>query len=177
MKQFNLSLILIVLLLSFIANYSWADVDEGVRAIGSGDYAKAMKIFKADGSAVAQLNIGVMYLQGQGVRKDMREANKWFLKAAIRGNTQAQNNIAYSYLEGIGIQKDEREAVKWFRKAAEQGDSQAQANLGGCYLLGRGIIIDIQEAKKWFRKAAEQGNKYGEKGLQMVEEAEKAVKN
>ncbi|WP_295388321.1 tetratricopeptide repeat protein, partial [Thiolapillus sp.] len=70
--------------------------------------------------------LGVMYAEGQGVRQDLKEAVKWYRRAAEQGYALAQYNLGVIYNNGQGVQQDKKEAVKWFRKAAEQGYASAQ---------------------------------------------------
>ncbi len=46
------------------------------------------------GNAQAQFNLGVMYVQGEGVPKDDAKAVKWYQKAAAQGHADAQFNLA-----------------------------------------------------------------------------------
>jgi len=110
------------------------------------------------GDATAQHNLGVCYEYGKGVKKDLREAVKYYRKAAEQGIFQAQFALGTCYANGEGVGQDPDEAVKWYRKAAEQGDAKAQFNLGCSYADGQGVEKDEREAVKWFRKAAEQGD-------------------
>ena len=109
------------------------------------------------GNSSAQYNLGVLYDNGRGVRKDYKEAVKWYRKAAEQGLAGAQNNLGVLYDNGQGVRKDYKEAVKWYRKSAEQGYSKAQSNLGMMYAKGKGVLQDYKEAVKWYRKSAEQG--------------------
>jgi len=109
------------------------------------------------GDAKAQDNLGVMYMNGQGVTKDYVEAVKWFRKSAEQGHTEAQCDLGLMYIKGWGVPKDEAKAAEWFRKSAEQGYAEAQCNLGFMYINGQGVTKDYVEAVKWSRKAAEQG--------------------
>jgi TPR repeat protein len=114
---------------------------------------------KADeGDAVAQCDLGFMYIDGQGVTKDYAEAAKWLRKAADQNNALAQYNLGAAYASGSGVVKDETEALKWFRKAAEQNNADAQHNLGVIYAQGTIVPQNLAEALKWLRKAAEQNN-------------------
>ena len=47
----------------------------------------------AQGNAAAQFNLGVMYENGRGVRRDDAEAVKWYRQAAAQGLAQAQFNL------------------------------------------------------------------------------------
>ncbi|WP_419591592.1 tetratricopeptide repeat protein, partial [Thiolapillus sp.] len=74
--------------------------------------------------------LGVMYAEGQGVRQDLKEAVKWYRRAAEQGYALAQYNLGLMYANGRGVRQDFKEAVKWYQKAAEQGLPKAQVNLG-----------------------------------------------
>ena len=110
------------------------------------------------GDPRAQCYLGYYYEMGEGVKKDAREAVRWYRKAAEQGDACAQSNLGTCYREGQGVEKDAREAVRWYRKAAEQGNADAQIHLGWCYTNGHGVEKDTSEAVKWYRKAAEQGH-------------------
>ena len=73
------------------------------------DYATAIRGFLVhaeQGTAEAQLNLGLMYALGQGVLKDDAEAVKWFRPVAERGNAQGQLNLGAMYARGEGVLKD-----------------------------------------------------------------------
>lgn len=108
------------------------------------------------GSIKAINGLGVCYLKGRGVSKNISEALKLFRKAAAQGDPNGQNNIGDCYLTGVGVNRDYAEAIKWFRKAAAQGNALAQNNLGFCYTRGLGVNQSYTEARKWYEKAAAQ---------------------
>ncbi len=138
-----------------------AGFDEGLDAYHRGDYATALREWRPlakQGDAKAQSNLGVMYVNGEGVSQDDREAVKWYRRAAKQGNTKAQFNLGFMYNNGKGVPRDDREAVKWYRRAAEQGYANAQHNLGFMYTEGRGVPQDYVQAHLWFNLAAAQGN-------------------
>ena len=80
----------------------------------------------AQGYAIAQNNLGVMYDNGEGVPQDAAEALKWYRKAAEQGYAKAQYNLGAMYYIGDGVPQDYAEAVKWIRKAAKQGHDGAR---------------------------------------------------
>ena len=81
------------------------------------------------GDADAQVNLGWMYANGQGVTKDEVEAVKWFRKAADQGNAPAQYNLGNMYRTGQGVAKDEVEAYKWWLLAGAQGNEHAKKKI------------------------------------------------
>ncbi len=124
------------------------------------DYRTAFAGFKKlaeQGLAIAQINLGLMYADGEGVPKNEQQAVAWYRKAAEQGSATAQMSLGVMYADGRGVPKDEQQAAAWYRKAAEQGLASAQSILGVRYLKGRGVPKDEQQAVVWFRKAAEQG--------------------
>ena len=110
------------------------------------------------GDAVAQVSLGDMYSNGQGVGQNYNEALRWYRMAAEQGNTAAQLSITMLYGEGHLGPDDSGEAVKWCRKAAEQGNASAQLRLGMMYEEGKSLPQDYREAVNWYRKAALQGD-------------------
>ena len=91
------------------------------------------------GNASAQVNLGVMYRNGQGVPQDDVQAVKWTRLAADQGNASAQVNLGLMYRNGQGVPQDDAQAVKWYRLAADQGYKPAQLALGLMYENGRGV--------------------------------------
>jgi hypothetical protein len=140
--------------------YVVADYTDGFDAYNRGDYATAyeewLPLAKL-GSAIAQTNLGIMYLQRRVAQQGYKEAFKWFRLAAEQGYANAQYNLGVMYHKGAGVRQDYKEVFKWFRLAAEQGIAEAQNNLGNMYTKGQGVRQDYKEAVKWFRLAAEQG--------------------
>ena len=124
------------------------------------DFKETFQVAK-QGNAKAQYNLGGMYYNGQGVRKDYAQAVQWYRKAAEQGYAVAQYNLGQMYREGQGVRKDYVEAVKWYRKAAEQGFAKAQYNLGLMYAKGEGVRQNYKIAKEWFGKACDNGLQQG----------------
>jgi uncharacterized protein len=117
------------------------------------------------GDPKAQLTLGGLYEQGDGVSTNISEAIKWWRKSASRGNVDAQVVLGQTYFYGTEIAQDQTEGLKWYRKAAEQGSAFAQYNLGNFYNSGNGVVKDEVEAVKWYRKAAIQGDAESERDL------------
>ena len=69
------------------------DLEVGVEAWGRGDYDTALKEFRLlaeQGHTEAQMNLGIMYSQGQGVPKDSVQAYRWCILAAGQGDDLAE---------------------------------------------------------------------------------------
>ena len=119
------------------------------------------------GDIESQVDLGLNYCMGIGVKRDYKKAFKILSAAAEKGHSDAQYNLGLLYLNGHGVKKNTADAIKWYRKAAEQGNSLAQFNLGVCYDTGEGVPRDEVEAAKWYRKAAEKAERDRKKALKM----------
>ncbi|RKY26624.1 MAG: hypothetical protein DRP83_03880, partial [Planctomycetota bacterium] len=109
------------------------------------------------GNADAMVDLGMIYVRGQGVPQDYQEAANWFRKAAKKGNAVAMAMLGAMHSDGQGMPQDYRKAAGWYRKAAEKGSAFAMASLGSLYSLGHGVSQDYREAVKWYHQAAEKG--------------------
>ena len=104
--------------------------------------------------APAQLNLGIMYLRGEGVKADMGEGRKWLEKAAHLGDNRA------SYALAMIDEKQQRlvDAYKWYDLSSRDGmlddtiRGKAQAKIGQLAL--NLSSSDIEKAKTsaddWF---------------------------
>lgn len=93
-------------------------------------------------------------------QKDYKNAMKWFLKAADKGNTRAMHVIGYSYQTGQMVQQDYQQAMQWYLKAADKGNTDAMITIGYLYEIGQIVQQDYQQAMKWYLKSADKGNSY-----------------
>ena len=91
--------------------------------------AEAIKAAAEAGHAFSQANLGVMYINGNGVPQDYKLAVKWYMKSAEQGHVQAQVNLGTIYYAGEGVRQNYKLAAKWYKKAAKQGHAQAQEML------------------------------------------------
>ena len=111
-----------------------------------------------EGYAKAKFYLGLCYLSGKGVNKDMKTASKWIKQAAEQGHARAQYCLADFYMNNMGVRKSNAKAAMWYRKAAEQGDDDAQYELGLLYGMGKGVPEDAKESLYWLQRAAVNGN-------------------
>jgi TPR repeat protein len=116
-------------------------------------------------------NLGLVYAQGKGVPRDLKEASKYFRMAAEGGSAHGQYNMGVHSLE----QKDDREAMRWWRLAARNGHSRASFEIGDAYFLSNhGMKKDLVEAERWFLTALQLGDKDAPRALSMVREEREA---
>ena len=80
------------------------------------------------GDAEVQYNLGLMYANGDGVRRDYAEAIKWYRKAAEQGHANAHRSLGVVYDNGYGVPEDDVAAYAWFSVAAASGNDMARKN-------------------------------------------------
>jgi hypothetical protein len=105
---------------------SWAalgddEFERGYDAYDQHKYSEAAALWRkaADlGHARAQNGLGVLYRDGIGVKRDPKEAVRWFQESASRGYAFGMYNLALMYKDGIGVMRNDVEAYKWFYLAS-----------------------------------------------------------
>lgn len=106
-------------------------------------------------SASELFDLGVRYLNGDGVTKDTNTALEIFYRAANAGDAAAMYNVAIAFLTGQGFIKDEVQGLEWLRKSADKQYAFAEYWLGFYIFHGRaGMAADPAGALPWLEKAA-----------------------
>jgi TPR repeat protein len=112
----------------------------------------------AQGNPNAMYNLGLMYVDGDGVEQDYEKAAEWLEKAAKGDLAPAQYDLAALYKEGIGVKQSLSTAAFWLQKAAEAGMTNAELELGIALYLGKGVEKNEKLGFEMFRRSAEKGN-------------------
>jgi hypothetical protein len=105
------------------------------------------------GSATDQYYLGMNYLTGHGVTKDLPQAAVWLEKAANQNQPDAQAFLGEMYASGNGTTKNVERAVELFRKAVAGGSERGFLDLGYAYEKGIGVPQDAKQAVELYRKA------------------------
>lgn len=124
-----------------------ADVQAGVNAWSSGDYAAAVAEWRKpaiDGDADAQFNMGQAYKLGRGVDVNLDIALDWYRRAAEQGHIQAAD--AYGHL--LHYQRRVKEALPYLEASASRGEPRAQ------YLLATELFNGVDVEMDWVRAYA-----------------------
>lgn len=152
-------------------------------AFSKGDFATVVNLLRplADkGDAVAQTGLGLLYLSGIGVQKDLSEAAKLLRSASAKNNEIAEYELGTMYRDGRGVQKSEPDAERYFSAAANQGMPEAEFEMGKLYdpgyfegepakitiettgqqLNSNGVAIskDAVASARWYALAAQHGS-------------------
>jgi TPR repeat protein len=84
-------------------------------------------------NAMAQFNLGLIYLRGLSVTPNDETAANWLRKAQANGNARANLLLGLLYDTGKGVNHNEEKAVMYYQKAADMGDANAALNLALLY--------------------------------------------
>ena len=111
-------------------------------------------------------DLGVSYLWGNGVDRNVEAGISWLQQSAVEANeprameglAQLQINYRDGYLaSGVAIGSISS-GIDLRKKAADLGDGNAQMNLFIHYNNGDHLPVDNAEATKWLKLAAESGH-------------------
>ena len=153
------SIVFLVLLLVAVALGAWLSSDgSGPRYTQNNDLVDTLHKRAKASDAEAQVQLGKMYEEGDGILMDSKEAVRWFGQAAQAGNREGQYQYALALMDGRGVVQDYQAAFKWLEAAAKGGHPAAEFQLGRMYYKGMGIPVDKAKAYIWFNLAAARGN-------------------
>jgi hypothetical protein len=153
-----------VLLLTAVP--AFADTAAGLAAFKLKNYELACREWKASadaGLAEAQFDLGVLYAQGLGVRRDLTEAANWYRKSAEQGNPEAEFALGQLYSRGWGVPRDEADAIRWFQMANSVESDGPPTDWSP--VEGYGMPRDFKQAAYWYQRAADKSHPEAEFNL------------
>jgi localization factor PodJL len=131
----------------------------GEQAAGD-DEARAEHLREAAelGHPQAAYELGLAYMEGRGVAKDLELSATWINRAADLGDPGAEFLVGSSFYAGVGVDQDIPRGLMFLERAAEQGHPRAQFLLGQAYVDGIGVDANPEWAARWYGKAARGGH-------------------
>jgi len=123
-----------------------AQYQDGLAAYLDEKYAAALSRWRPlaeQGIAAAQIFLGLMHENGQGMARDQAGAAAWYRRAAERDDVLAQMRLGMLYRRGEGVPRDDVQAYLWFSLAARQD------------VHGHKVAAALQEAVKTGMTAAQ----------------------
>ena len=120
---------LALLLLLGLTLAGCVDHDDGIPPALAGLHQRA-----AAGDASAQLDLGLRYVTGRGIKPDEQTAVRWIGKAAAQSNAAAQFELGSDYT--LEPHRDFGRAAPLLRQSALQGFASAQTRLAMLHLAG-----------------------------------------
>ncbi len=143
---------------------------------GRRDPAKALELFFAaarGGQPQSANNVGLAYLKGEGLPRDVHQAIRWLSIAADGGVPEAQYNLGVIYLRGQGDTQDLYQGLKLTKAAADAGQIDAKKAIGRIHMTGlNNVRQDLREAKRYLEPVAAKGDKEARAWLAEIRETE-----
>ena len=157
-----------------------------IDSLNKKEFALARQLFLnlADkGMPEAQINLGMMFENGQGVPQNFKKAIRWYRLAADQGLTKAQKKLSsllkisptaqinfdlgMRFERGQGVPEDFREAIRFYRLAADLGHIKAQEKIN---LILSGQLLEQIKSKKTSGIKATNQAKITEENLAIITE-------
>jgi TPR repeat protein len=117
----------------------------------------------------AQFGLGLAYDEAMGIKRDYKQASKWYTQAAEQGDAQSQVNLAIMYQQGNGVVQDYSRAAALYLEAAESGLADAQYSIGLYHHQGRAFERDDVMAHMWLNIASANGASLASEAREIIE--------
>ena len=109
-------------------------------------------------SPEALVELGNMYLRGDGIARDYTQAFNSFQKAADLGYAPALCRLALICQKGIGRDQDFSKAFELYDLAAKKGDVAGYYGAGYLTYKGFGVTQNYTKALEYFQKGADKND-------------------
>lgn len=115
------------------------------------------------GDVDAQYDLACRYDAGDEVKKNLKEAYRWFLSASLKGHTLANLAAGKAHLTGRGTEKSAEKAMPFIRYSAEEGNAEAQYLFAKFATYPEIDLIEHEFADEdafhlaWMQQSADQG--------------------
>jgi len=110
------------------------------------------------GLPAAQAEVGVRFIQGTGIAKNVTEGLSWLERAVNGGSPRAQRVVAIEHLPSGGLETNVARALELLHQSADQDYAPAFLTLSYMYLYGEGVERDLLTGEKYVRRSYSLGN-------------------
>ena len=131
MHRFSITIIIVILALQFIViKFSIADYSGSLKAYNNNNWKLAISECDKLINDPKCLNIlGIIYLNGYGVSKDLDKASILFLQSENLGNKSAKFNLGWMALMGLGEEVNIDKASDYFKLSLTETNKYNEPNL------------------------------------------------
>jgi hypothetical protein len=109
------------------------------------------------GDTLAQYNLAVRYLQGDGLPQDRTVAMDWLRRSAEGGSLRSMELLGSLLMSPSAFAPDYAEALKLLTTAAKAGSALAKNNLAVMHMQGLGVPVDLLKAHRYAEEAQRGG--------------------
>ena len=157
MRYFQIFAFFLVFLCVSNTGFLRADAyTRGFQALEQRDYKTALyylSFFAANGDTKANYNLGIMFREGLGVKKDDVQSLAHFIEAAENGHMLGNYAVGRAFLTGKVSDIDAKAAIHYLTEAALLGHAISPVEIGGLYFRGRLVEKDFVSAHFWWSLA------------------------
>ncbi len=154
---------IIILFYNFLFKEKYT-LDKAINYYNTHNFKEAYHIFhylaEKKHNPIAYCFLGKMYLLGEGVKKNIQEAKRYFIKACKTGIPEAYYNLGEIYFWGLGNSEiDYKKAFLYYQKSAFLGLNEGKIALSTFYFTGIVVAKDYKKGYRLLCNAAKNGNK------------------
>jgi TPR repeat protein len=110
------------------------------------------------GDPFSQNALGCRLRAGEGVKRDLPRAARYFKMAADQGNVEAMVNYGMALEGGSGLAQNMAMAAEYYERAMDAGDSWGMFCYADMLEFGKGVPKDEARAVQLFKLAADSGD-------------------
>ena len=150
----------IFLLVFIIVSFSKAVTFEETKMIHKTEGTlKALSYYKylvKENDVNAMHELGLIYLKGDGIAKNLNSAFELFTQASDLGNLESTYILGKIYQAKSTKYYDQTKAYNTFVESANKGHAKSQLMIGRFFLMGDIVDKDYEKALHYFRLASKQ---------------------
>jgi uncharacterized protein len=150
------SLFFLIFLGTFLNALTFEEVYTTQKVQGSMKALSGYKELANENDPKAMHELALIYLNGDGIARNINKAQELFQKASELGNSESTYLLGKLYLSNKTIFYDEKKAYNTFVDAANQNNAKAQLMLAKFFLLGGVVPKDYEKALYYFKLASKQ---------------------
>ncbi|MDZ7820073.1 MAG: tetratricopeptide repeat protein [Aliarcobacter sp.] len=120
---------------------------------------KTLSLFKElakDNDPKANHELGLIYLKGDGIAKNLNQAVEYFQKASDLGNLESTYTLGKIYLSQQTQYYNPKKAYNTFVDAANENHGKSLLMIGRFLLMGEIVDKDYEKALHYFKLASKQ---------------------
>ncbi len=103
--------------------------------------------------------LGDLYREGDGVKVDVKRAEKAYKQAIEYGHFEAYNNWAAFYLKADSDKDDVDKGLQLLHKGIRHNEVNCLSSIAICYEFGVGVPVQKEQALRFYKKAAKAGDR------------------
>ena len=153
MKKYLLVLVFITTFLNAITFEEAYNIHKTEGALKALAYYKELEK-ENDPKAIHEL--GLIYLKGEEIAKNLNKAYELFVKASDLGNQESTYLLGKIYLSKNTIYYEPKKAYNTFVQAANKNHGKSQLMIARFFLMGEIVPKDYEKALHYFKLASKQ---------------------